>query len=211
MQDTPVWTHACRQAAAPPLSPRDQREADRAGRLIDPAHAQNFLHARHLMRLLAARELRLAEDAVRLEIHDDAPPGVEGDDSVSVSWSRSGPHAFAALLRDGRLGADVEQVLPRRVAPMLDMIATQTERAVMAGLGDGPDALHGFYRLWCAKEAVLKWRGNGFRGGAKTIDIPVPFISGGIDDVELDEGGTIVHLKAIHPSEDWLAVLAFSR
>ena len=210
MTSLPVWVHSERSADDIAYQPVGDSEQARAARLISPETAQNFLHARNVMRKLVADECGLAADEVQLRAYDDARSSVKGIDKISVSWSRSGPHAFAALLRDGRVGADIEQLRPLNTGPVLQMIANEDERRVLEPLGNGDAALCGFYRLWCAKEAVLKWRGKGLRGGPKSVVVPGPFISGEKPDMDFEEAGRQVHLKAIQPSDDWVAVLAFS-
>lgn len=210
MTSIPVWVHSERSADDTALQPVGDSEQARAARLISPQTAQNFLHARNVMRQLVADECGLAPEEVQLRAYDDARSSVKGIDKIGVSWSRSGPHAFAALMHDGRVGADIEQVRPLNTGPVLQMIASEDERRVLGSLGDGDAALRGFYRLWCTKEAVLKWRGKGLRGGPKSVVVPGVFISGEQEEMDYEEAGRQVHLKAIQPSDDWVAVLAFS-
>lgn len=209
MSSVPVWIHSNRKKAAAAYQAQGQAEADRASRLVHPAAAQNFLHARHVMRKLVARECRIEPEDVTLRAYDDARSSIQGLDTIGVSWSRSGPHAFAALMHEGRVGADIEQLQPLNTGPVLKMIASDDERSVLDGMS-GDEALKGFYRLWCAKEAVLKWRGKGLRGGPKSVIVPGEFISGRSQTMELLDNDVALQLLEVGPSDDWVAVLAFS-
>ena len=209
MTPPPVWTHSCRQPDQQVYSPQGDIEAERAARLIDMETAQNFLHARDLTRRLVAREAGLNPEAVTLRAYDDARSSIQGLESIGVSWSRSGPHALAALVREGRIGADIEQLQPLNTRPVLQMISTEAERDILGTL-EGEDALKGFYRLWCAKEAVLKWRGKGLRGGPKSVIVADEFIAGQSLDIEMTDKNSTVRLLAVEPSPDCVGVLAFS-
>lgn len=205
----PVWIHGERRPGER-FSPMDAAETARAGRLRDPAAAQDFLHARDLMRRLIAEARGVSRSGVVLQAYDDAAPQAQGFETTGISWSRSGHHAIAALMEKGRIGVDLECVVPRQTGALLDMIATSAERARINALGMSDAALAGFYRLWCTKEAVLKWRGTGLRGAAKSVEVPTDIIAGTATETGMDEPGGRLHLKVIQPSADWLAVLAFS-
>ncbi|WP_300381374.1 4'-phosphopantetheinyl transferase superfamily protein [Henriciella sp.] len=206
----PVWTYAENIAGPGAFSPAGPEEAARVEKLADPARRQEILHARHLMRTLLAETYERQESSVVIHSFDDAPPRAEGFEDIAVSWSRSGPHALAACLPNGRLGVDLERIRPVRWKAMLDMIATPPERAALASISEEKTALVAFYRLWCAKEALLKWRGTGLRGGAKTVSVPEAVITGDKEKVVVTEGGIEVHLETLCPDEDLIAVMAFS-
>ncbi len=70
----------------------------------------------------------------------------------SVSHKR---HWAAAAIADRAVGIDIEHVLPRREA-LLDELATHDEWGIL-----GDRSWHSFFRLWTAKEAVLKANGVG--------------------------------------------------
>lgn len=206
----PLWSYSRRVPGGTAYTLATSDEAARIGRLVDPEKAQDLLHARHLMRELVAGHAGLEAGSVSLKVFDDAPPKAEGMEGLAISWSRSGPHALAALLPSGRIGADIEQVKPVNTKAMLDMIALPHEREAI-GAGSEADALLSFYRLWCAKEAVLKWRGTGLRGGAKTVSVPADFITGAADAADLVEAGMRVRLRIMAAAPDCVAVIAFSK
>ncbi|WP_084397014.1 4'-phosphopantetheinyl transferase family protein [Henriciella aquimarina] len=207
----PVWRLADRREESRTFSPIGAEEAARVERLRDAETAQDFLHARFLLRQLAGEMLGCSPASVSLEGHDDAPPRLVDAPAMGVSWSRSGPLALAALYPGGRVGADLERVRPIRFEPMLDMIAQASERAAVLEGADEADARLAFYRLWCAKEAVLKWQGTGLRGGAKTVTIPESFIRGETDRMQIEQAGIPLTLHLLQTPPDRVAALAFSR
>ena len=206
----PVWRYALRSEDAGPFGAVGEAEAMRAAKLRDPARAQDYLHARHLMRALIAEGAEVAVGAVEIAAFDDAPPVAYGIENMGISWSRSGPHALAALVRNGRVGADIEAVREIAIAPMLDMIAVPDERETVLTLGGGEAGLRGFFRLWCAKEAMLKWRGTGLRGGAKTATIPAAIITGQQEEILLEDSGRTLRLTALPLGAACVGFLAVS-
>jgi 4'-phosphopantetheinyl transferase len=74
--------------------------------------------------------------------------------SFSVSISHSGDYV-AVLIADAgvRLGVDVEKHKVRNYAELLEGFATEDERKLVI---NSSSPKHQFYRLWTAKEALLK-------------------------------------------------------
>ena len=71
--------------------------------------------------------------------------------------------------------------------PDFTQAAQPQEAECVLSPGAETERLERFYRLWTAKEAVLKARGKGLRGGAKKVEIPEDFISGERDAATLVE------------------------
>lgn len=211
MTFAPVWRLSERDAAAG-YKPADAAESARAGAFLDPQRAQDFLHARHTMRSLIAEATGRPPETVALLAPDDAAPGISGVDDMAVSWSRSGPVAIAGLLRAGRIGVDVERRLPRPVPAMLDMIAATGEKALVLDAGpDENEKLSRFYRLWTAKEALLKWQGSGLRGGARRVPVPRDHVLGAASETRLQLDETEIALWAPAVPGGHIAAIAFSR
>ncbi|UCE59286.1 MAG: 4'-phosphopantetheinyl transferase superfamily protein [Phycisphaerales bacterium] len=83
----------------------------------------------------------------------------------SVSHKR---HWAAAVVADQPVGIDIEHVIPRREA-MFDEIACAAEWGLLGGR-----SWRSFFRLWTAKEAILKATGIGIAGlnTCRLEDIP---------------------------------------
>ncbi|KAB7763689.1 4'-phosphopantetheinyl transferase family protein [Xanthomonas maliensis] len=82
-----------------------------------------------------------------------------------IGWSHSGEYLLVGLGEGVRLGVDLERLRPR---PRLLEIAARffhpDETAWLTGLPVA-EAHALFFRLWCAKEAVLKAHGHGLSFG----------------------------------------------
>ncbi|BDU15038.1 4'-phosphopantetheinyl transferase superfamily protein [Lysobacter auxotrophicus] len=94
-------------------------------------------------------------------------PRLDGDFAGwDCNWSHSGDGLLIALGREVRIGIDLERVRPRGRA--LDLAQRFFTAPELAWLHAAPSAAvrdHGFLRLWCAKEAVLKAHGHGISFG----------------------------------------------
>ena len=93
----------------------------------------------------AARQLGLptdgwTQDAQRIPVPRD---GYHWSITHKPCWA-------AAVIADRPVGIDIESLKPRR-RPLWDACATQQERSLLAD-----DSWPSFFRLWTAKEAVLK-------------------------------------------------------
>lgn len=82
-----------------------------------------------------------------------------------AGWSHSGGHLLVALARGGRLGVDLERV---QVRPRMDEVIARffhpAEVDWLLGL-PADQRSHWFFRVWCAKEAILKCHGHGISYG----------------------------------------------
>jgi 4'-phosphopantetheinyl transferase len=172
--------------------------------------AADFLHARLTMRALAAGIRGLEYDSIDLQSFDDARPHIAGEHGLFVSWSRSGPQAAAALWERGPVGIDIEQNVARDTAAILTMTASPEEQQSIEAIPDRRTRLTAFYRLWTAKEAILKWRGDGLRGGAKSVDIPAVFLNGTFEKITIEDRAGPVVIAALQGDTAIVSTLAFS-
>lgn len=82
-----------------------------------------------------------------------------------AGWSHSGGHLLVALGQGMRLGVDLERIQPRpRMAEVIGRFFHPAEIDWLLGL-DEADRQHWFFRVWCAKEALLKAHGHGISFG----------------------------------------------
>lgn len=103
-----------------------------------------------------------------------------------VSWSHSSGYLLAALGKGMRVGCDIES--PRREVKELLVARRYFSLSETQWLEALPTAERkaAFFRLWCAKEAVLKAHGGGLSFG---LDKPVLAMRNGI-----------LQLASCHPS-----------
>ena len=82
-----------------------------------------------------------------------------------TGWSHSGSHLLVALVSHGRVGVDLERIQPRpKMAEVIARFFHPAEVAWLLGL-DETTRQHWFFRVWCAKEALLKAHGHGISFG----------------------------------------------
>ena len=110
----------------------------------------------------------LGQDADALPIVRDPqgrPHFIAPLDHLETGWSHSGDALLVALGERIELGVDVERLRPRpRAMEVASRFFHPDETCWLRSLDDDArdDA---FFRLWCAKEAVLKAHGQGLSFG----------------------------------------------
>jgi 4'-phosphopantetheinyl transferase len=137
------------------LSPAERAAAERFRFPRDRARA---LVSRAGLRLLLGGYLNLPAENVAFAAGGTGKPRLAGTGAVSFNLSHSGACAAAAVSRGRELGIDIEQIRPD--AAWRDIAArffSPEERAWLDSRVE-PGA---FFRLWTAKEAVLKAAGTG--------------------------------------------------
>ena len=92
-----------------------------------------------------------------------------------LSWSRTGGAALAVLDTEGPVGCDVERVRRIDVLAMVRTIGSEDERDWFRAQAE-PFRTRAFFRLWTAKEAVLKAAGTGFRHDARLMSVPADLL-----------------------------------
>ncbi|RIJ27729.1 hypothetical protein D1222_15270 [Henriciella algicola] len=205
----PVWAISDRRNIQHGLEPANEAEKTRASRLRQSEDAADFLHGRWLMRQLIQKQRPQAGTPV-LQSYDDARPELVGASDLAISWSKSGPVAAAALIENAVVGIDIERLVPRETDVILSMTASDSEAEAVSSAGDEAARLVAFYRLWTAKEAVLKCRGEGLRGGAKSVEILSDFILGRVDETVIEDRGVSLKLSVIDAGPDAVCTAAFS-
>ena len=108
----------------------------------------------------------LREARVKIGEGEHGKPFLTEHPDVHFSVSHSGDWAVCAL--DGEpVGIDVERVRDKCFAALAARYFTSEEHAWLVSQADEKRA---FFRLWTAKESVLKARGTGLSGG---LSVPV--------------------------------------
>jgi|SRR5690348_4192532 len=151
--------------------------AQAASQLGEDVHLWRLPYARGMGRapLLALLAAYLDADPAMLELRNDehGKPHLFADDKehreLQFNWSHSGAFALVALARDVTPGVDIEQ--PRAGVKILEIAQrffAPAEAQALAECAEGEcEAL--FFRLWCAKEAVLKALGRGLAFGLERV------------------------------------------
>lgn len=173
------WSIAPPQGDLPELSNAfgdvlDRLELERAGRLLDPREGYRFAMARRGVRIILGQETKCAPHDIRFELGEYGKPDLKvrheaQGGGVAFSLSHSGDLAVLAVSRDGIVGVDVERV--RDVDPAIARrFFAPREADAISGAEDQPQMLAAFFRIWTAKEAVVKATGEGIRRGLDTFE-----------------------------------------
>ncbi len=130
---------------------------------------------------------------------------------LGTGWSHSGDVLLVALGEGVRLGVDLELLRPRpRLSEIIERFFHPQEVAWLLGLPDG-EREHWFFRVWCAKEALLKAHGQGISFGLHRLQL-VQGAEGGLQlrwcDPALGEAARW-HLHEWQASDRFRAALAW--
>jgi 4'-phosphopantetheinyl transferase len=147
------------------LSPQ---ERDRAASYRQESDRARFVIAAALLRLVVGQRVQVAPSRVRVRRRcarcgaSHGRPVIVGTDlSVSVSHARD--RVVVALVQDGAVGVDVEEVREIDVDALAPMVLSAAEAT-------SSPTREGFFWTWVRKEAVLKSLGTG-------IDVPMTALS----------------------------------
>lgn len=150
-------------------------ERARAGRFHRDTDRRRFEAGRGHLRRILGRHLSVPAESIVFCYSETGKPGL--DDPGDVGFSVSHSHNLLLIgLGRGVLGVDVE--LPR---PMPDMYAVAgmvfTGKEVdWMNEGSSDGNRERFFRLWTAKESLLKGMGVGFLSDPREVEVsPTPF------------------------------------
>jgi 4'-phosphopantetheinyl transferase len=186
-------------AFCPVLSPD---EIERMERFKMPFLRSRFAVARGTLRILAGRYLEVPPESLKFRYGAQGKPELDG---LHFNISHSGSRMAAAFSCDGPLGLDIEEISPRLHARDIAGRYFNTREREELETTDEAEFLRGFYRLWTAKEAVMKATSLGFALELSSIEI-------GLNPLRLAslkwDGPCDWELHDIAPSEDCAGTLA---
>ncbi len=150
------------QATADDLAALSDDERGHCQRLVRAADRARYARAHRMLReALQAATGKQAGRLVLVPGHNSRPRLQGADDSLDFNLTHAGAFAACAVSTAGRVGVDVETVVPGfDFQSLLYRVATKQEQARLAAM-DEPDARRHFYRLWVLKEALGKAIGEG--------------------------------------------------
>jgi phosphopantetheinyl transferase len=150
-----LWRTDVEAFAAQVLSASERAAAARFRFPRDRARATS---SRAGLRWLLGGYLGLPPERLVFAVGGEGKPRLAGVGAVSFNLSHSGIYAAAVVSRDREVGIDLERIRPD--AASRDIAArffTGEERAWLKAT----PGVEAFFRLWTAKEAVLKAMGTG--------------------------------------------------
>jgi len=139
----------------------DDDERARAVRFVQARHRRRFIAAHGVTRLVLARSLGLAADAIRFRIHSGGKPSVAtpGAD-VEFTLSHSGERALVCVTRGRAVGVDIEQLRAIDALRISRGFFSPAEHETLAAVPSA-ELLPAFYRCWTRKESFVKATGEG--------------------------------------------------
>ncbi|WP_198017151.1 4'-phosphopantetheinyl transferase family protein [Methylocapsa acidiphila] len=147
-----------------------EEEIKRANRFFRAEDHSRFLSARAALRSLLGAATGRAPKDISFVTGEFGKPRLAGDPAPHFNVSHSG--AFALIgISDRQIGVDIE--LMRDKVEELDLARSffsVDEHRFLAGLAQ-PARRAGFYRIWTAKEAVLKALGLGIANHLRDFSI----------------------------------------
>lgn len=157
-----VWSVSLAAPSAPPSAEPvlSAEERARSETLRIEALRRRYIWCRHALRHLLGERLGCPPAAVDLQRATNGRPFVVGSD-FDFNLTHSGDLALIAMREGaGRIGVDVEAVIPRTdTGRVAERVFTAEECAEWRAAGE--PALDAFYRRWTCKEAYLKALGTG--------------------------------------------------
>lgn len=171
--------HPAREAAA--LGWLGAEERARWNRFRHEGRRRQYTLCRAALRAVLCLRLGCANHALSFRESGHGKPfallsGAPAPASFSVS--HGGGHGLLAVAREGRIGVDVEERIPRRdVDGLMAAVLTPDERLELAAVG-GRHRTMSFLTLWTIKEALLKALGTGLRLDMAGFEAPPPMRRG---------------------------------
>jgi 4'-phosphopantetheinyl transferase len=167
-----AWVVDLDELALPSGPLLDDAERSRAQSYLRRQDGARFAASRAGLRLILAGYLGAEPASLRFQtgpggrprLAGIAPAGAEASQAtLQFSLTRSADLALIAVSA-GRVGADVERIVPR--PGLTDLAAAGFAGREAAGIATGccGSPLRGFYRHWTAREAYLKAIGCGLAG-----------------------------------------------
>lgn len=169
-----------------------------------PVLRTRYAIARGALRVLAGRYLEEKPGTLPFIYGEHGKPALKNR-PLHFNLSHSGDLMVAAFTLDGPLGLDIEQISPRLHArDIARRYFSERERGEME-TSDDKRYLRRFFRLWTAKEALMKATSLGFALELSKIEV-------GLDPlrvVSLDwDGPGDWTLHRVDPAEDFAGTLA---
>ena len=167
------------------LSPDTDRERDALAWLSQgersrwerylPEPARRFALCRAALRALLCNAIGCPNERLSFEESSYGKPYalVDGQPTpISFNVSHSGNRGVIAFGPVGRVGVDVEEIVPKRhLGSLIEAVMGPDEQAELDAL-QGQARLRQFYRLWTCKEALIKAWGTGFSTDISGFQVP---------------------------------------
>jgi len=150
-------------------------ELGRAARFRFPADRDRFVITHGAIRHILAAHLNLSPPKIRFQYGSHGKPEIAGagnDLNLRFNLSHSADLALAAIVRESRIGVDVERV--RTNASCMEIAEQYFSAGEIAKLKDIPadQQTEAFFDCWTRKEAYVKACGAGLSVPLNSFEVP---------------------------------------
>ena len=140
--------------------------------MISLEGAADLIAAHGFLREALARETKREARALVFELGPNGKPQIQ-DNSLHFSLTHTGEHALVAV-SELELGLDAEEIRSSRVdGPLAERVMTAEEFKTWSRAAR-EDQVHAFFRLWSAKESVMKATGLGMDLAPRSFAVLAP-------------------------------------
>lgn len=163
-----LWTASLSLIEAASTSILDVHERQRSERFSNAAKRDEYVRSRWLLRLLLSEYTGEPAARIRLAYLDKGKPYLSEHD-LYFSLSHSHGRWIAAFTGSGRIGADLEPLMPR--SGLDSMIRTYFHKEIreLTEQMEPERKLYHFYKHWTQMEAFVKLHGMGQYATMNTI------------------------------------------
>lgn len=180
-------------------------EHGRAEKFVFPKHHRRFVRRRAALRTILARYCGEQPGRMVFSYQDRGKPELvqpEAAPTVHFNCSDTGDLALVAVAQNP-IGVDIEQVRQTKDgAGLISTVCTETEAKSLERLR--PSArTQAFFRIWAAKEALIKLTGKGLSAGLQEIETNLSS-----DPIIADQAGAQHSLTEMDFGLDYRAMVA---
>jgi 4'-phosphopantetheinyl transferase len=149
-------------------------EINRAERFLREVDHDHYVVSHSLVRKILARYLGISPAKIAFQNDPFGKPHLDpsiNPAGLSFNLSHSGDRMLLGLVRNARIGVDIEEIRPESAS--MDVAArffTTRENEDLRSLS-GQEQIHAFFNCWTRKEAYLKAVGCGLSASPKDCEV----------------------------------------
>jgi len=184
-------------------------EKARAGRLKNPGTACQQIISRGILRLLLGNYIGINPKELVFKTSPFGKPFLSNpaDSEIGFNLTHSGNLLLIAIGKGKHIGIDVEKVEGKIDFKGISSLVFSSEERL--SLSRSLDPIQDFYRLWTAKEAILKGTGFGFSYPSNQFSVVISKGNAGlIKGIKEFAAGLSCSLSAFSPVDGYSAAVA---
>jgi len=143
----------------------------RAQQMRIAAQRNTYITSHVAVREIIAKHLDIPAHAVELLIDEHGKPYIQGSKPLFFNLSHTGQYALLGLSRHCAIGIDIETIDQQRNCLAIAKRFFSTNEYDWLRRKNPEALMTRFHQLWCHKEAYLKAKGTGLRGGLSSFTL----------------------------------------